>query len=74
MNTETILKSGQPLNTAPAKPETKYKAIFEKNPFNISMEHRLTSINCPSCQTGLLYVKYTNNGGDFVCDCGFTLP
>lgn len=51
-----------------------YKSIFPKNPFIISPEHRLTAISCPSCSKGVLYVKYTEEGGNFVCDCGFKLP
>ena len=50
-----------------------YRPIFPKDPFVFNKDGRATSIKCPSCQEGFLEIKYTKNGGNFVCVCGFEL-
>jgi len=48
-----------------------YKSIFEKNPFVVDKDNRLTGIKCPACETGLLSIRYNDNGGAFIWECGF---
>jgi ssDNA-binding Zn-finger/Zn-ribbon topoisomerase 1 len=47
--------------------------FVKENPFMVNRENRNTSIKCPNCKNGLLFIKYSNSGGDFVCSCGFLL-
>lgn len=50
-----------------------YKSIFPRNPFVFNAETKTTEIKCPSCPEGFLKIVYDENGGDFVCACGFKL-
>ena len=44
-----------------------------ENPFIVGRDNRYTAIKCPNCKDGLLFIKYFNTSGQFVCNCGFVL-